>query len=148
MEFRKATIEDLQVIVELRKKQLVDEGIEANQNIDKELKKFFQQTLQSNSLIQWLVIDREEVIATGAIVIYEFPPSYTNKSGKKAYVTNMYTKRDYRGKGIASKLLKQLVEEARSLEITKIWLGASKLGKPVYKKFGFREAEEWMELDI
>lgn len=60
----------------------------------------------------------------------------------------MYTKNAYRGKGIATTLLTKLVEEAKSLGIKKIWLGASKLGRPVYKKFGFKETDEWMELEL
>ncbi|KLV27631.1 MULTISPECIES: GNAT family N-acetyltransferase [Niallia] len=148
MEYRKATREDINLLMELRKFQLVDEGITADKDIDNELEDFFQRKLAEGSLIQWLVMEENEIIATGAIVIYEFPPTYTNKSGKKAYVTNMYTKNAYRGKGIATTLLTKLVEEAKSLGIKKIWLGASKLGRPVYKKFGFKETDEWMELEL
>lgn len=148
MEYRKATREDINLLMELRKFQLVDEGITADKDIDNELEDFFQRKLAEGSLIQWLVMEENEIIATGAIVIYEFPPTYTNKSGKKAYVTNMYTKNAYRGKGIATTLLTKLVEEAKSLSIKKIWLGASKLGRPVYKKFGFKETDEWMELEL
>jgi GNAT superfamily N-acetyltransferase len=148
MEYRKATREDINLLMELRKFQLVDEGITADKDIDNELEDFFQRKLAEGSLIQWLVMEENEIIATGAIVIYEFPPTYTNKSGKKAYVTNMYTKNAYRGKGIATTLLTKLVEEAKSLGIKKIWLGASKLGRPVYKKFGFKETDEWMELKL
>ncbi|MDR4316721.1 GCN5-like N-acetyltransferase [Niallia circulans] len=148
MEYRKATREDINLLMELRKFQLVDEGITADKDIDNELEDFFQRKLAEGSLIQWLVMEENEIIATGAIVIYEFPPTYTNKSGKKAYVTNMYTKNAYRGKGIATTLLTKLVEEAESLGIKKIWLGASKLGRPVYKKFGFKETDEWMELEL
>ncbi|SUV06701.1 GCN5-like N-acetyltransferase [Priestia megaterium] len=148
MKFRKATVNETDQLIYLRKKQLVDEGIEPNQEIDTELKEFFTNKMSDGSLIEWIVEDNEEIIATGAIVFYEFPPTYTNKSGKKAYITNMYTRESYRGQGIATKLLTKLVAEAKTAGIIKIWLGASKLGRPVYKKFGFKEADEWLELDI
>lgn len=148
MKFRKATINDIETLMELRKKQLVDEGIEPSINIDMELKEFFHKKLQEGSLIQWVVEDNQEIIACGAVVFYEFPPSYTNKSGKKAYITNMYTKEDYRGQGIATSLLTKLVEEVKNAGITKIWLGASKMGRPVYKRFGFKETDEWLELNL
>ncbi|WP_411932304.1 GNAT family N-acetyltransferase [Priestia megaterium] len=60
----------------------------------------------------------------------------------------MYTEESYRGQGIATKLLTKLVAEAKTAGIIEIWLGASKLGRPVYKKFGFKETDEWLELDI
>lgn len=148
MKFRKATINEIDKLIYLRKKQLVDEGIEPNQNIDTELKEFFTNKMNDGSLIEWIVEDNEEMIATGAIIFYEFPPTYTNKSGKKAYITNMYTKENYRGQGIATKLLTKLVAEAKTAGITKIWLGASKLGRPVYKRFGFEETDEWLELNL
>lgn len=148
MKFCKATVNEIDQLIYLRKKQLVDEGIEPNQEIDTELKEFFTNKMSDGSLIEWIVEDNEEIIATGAIVFYKFPPTYTNKSGKKAYITNMYTKESYRGQGIATKLLTKLVAEAKTAGIIKIWLGASNLGRPVYKKFGFKEADELLELDI
>ncbi|MFS2173365.1 GNAT family N-acetyltransferase [Priestia megaterium] len=148
MKFRKATVNEIDQLIYLRKKQLVDEGIEPNQEIDTELKEFFTNKMSDGSLVEWVVEDNDEIIATGAIVFFEFPPTYTNKSGKKAYVTNMYTKESYRGQGIATKLLTKLVAEAKTAGIIKIWLGASKLGRPVYKKLGFKETDEWLELDI
>lgn len=148
LNYRKATIDDIDTLILLRKKQLVDEGIEPTLDIDMELKYFFNKTMSDGSLIQWVVEDQEEMIATGAVIFYEFPPSYTNKSGKKAYITNMYTKENYRGQGIATKLLNKLVGEAKAAGIKDLWLGASKLGRPVYKKFGFRETDEWLELNL
>jgi GNAT superfamily N-acetyltransferase len=148
VKFRKATVNEINQLIYLRKKQLVDEGIEPNQEIDTELKEFFTNKMNDGSLVEWIVEDNDEIIATGAIICYEFPPTYTNKSGKKAYITNMYTKESYRGQGIATKLLTKLVAEAKTAGIIKIWLGASKLGRPVYEKFGFKETDEWLELDI
>ncbi|OIK12995.1 GNAT family N-acetyltransferase [Bacillus sp. MUM 116] len=148
LKYRKANLDDLYKLIDLRKKQLVDEGIEPNIDIDTELNDFFINKLSDGSLIQWLVEDNEEIIAGGAVIFYEFPPTYTNKSGKKAYITNMYTKENYRGQGIATNLLTKLVDETKNAGITKIWLGASKLGRPVYKKFGFKETDEWLELNF
>jgi len=148
LKFRKATIMDMDDLIGLRKKQLVDEGIEPNIDIDAELQDFFNNKLSDGSMIQWLVEEKDEIIACGAMIIYEFPPTYTNKSGKKAYITNMYTKENYRGQGIATHLLTKLVDAAKDSGITKIWLGASKLGRPVYKKFGFQETDEWLELPV
>ena len=148
MEYRKANADEIPLLVELRKKQLVDEGIKPDKDIDAELEAFFRATMGDGSLIEWLAEDEGEVVACAAVVFYRFPPTYTNKSGKKAYITNMYTKDEYRGRGIATAMLRLLVDEAEAAGITKIWLGASKLGRPVYKKFGFRETDEWLELNL
>ena len=41
MNFRKAELKDVPQLVEMRKKQLIDEGARAEINIDNELEKFF-----------------------------------------------------------------------------------------------------------
>jgi len=148
MKFRRATLEDIELLIDLRKKQLIDEGIQITQNIDYELDGFFRNFLGNNTMVEWLVESDSIVIASAAAIFYNFPPTYTNISGKKAYITNMYTSPEYRGKGIATSLLNKLVEDIQQAGIEKIWLGASKLGRPVYKKFGFKETDEWLEMTI
>ena len=128
--------------------QLIDEGIKPDEDIDRELSIFFKSKLTDGTLIQWLVEDHEEIIACGAVLFYDFPPSYTNKTGKKAYISNMYTTESYRGQGIAKKLLTKLVEEAKMSGVSKLWLVASEMGKPVYKKFGFMETDDYLELNM
>jgi len=49
----------------------------------------------------------------------------------------MYTKTEYRRKGIAMKTLDLLVQEAKQRGIKKISLEATKIGRPLYEKYGF-----------
>lgn len=147
MNYRLATIEDIDQLVLLRKKQLIDEGILPDIEIDEELYQFFCNRFADRSLVEWLGVDQAETVATAAIVFYEFPPTYTNRSGIKGYITNMYTNPRYRKQGIATHMLDLLVEEAKTREVEKLWLGASKLGRPVYLKYGFSGTDEWLELN-
>ena len=73
---------------------------------------------------------------------------YTNKIGVRGYVTNVYTAPQHRGKGLAKMLLKKLIENAENRGIKKLWLGASKLGRPLYEKLGFIQQESYMELTL
>ena len=41
----------------------------------------------------------------GGVSFFEVMPTYNNPSGTKAYIMNMYTKPEYRRKGIAYKTL-------------------------------------------
>ncbi len=142
MEYRKASMKDIPSLCQIRKQQLMDEGIEPNIEIDSELKKYFSVKLQDGSLVEWLIEVDGTIIATAAIAFMDFPPTYTNKSGIKGYITNMYRAPAYRGQGLATSLLKKLVQEAKNRKVHKLWLGASKLGRPVYRKFGFVETNE------
>ncbi|NLW77964.1 MAG: GNAT family N-acetyltransferase [Ruminococcaceae bacterium] len=148
MTYRKAGLQDVETLMQLRKTQLIDEAIAPNCNIDAELRAFFIETLGNGSMVEWAAEDGGEIVATAAVVFYQFPPTYTNKSGKKGYVTNMYTRPSHRKQGLASVLLGKLVAEAKQAGITRLWLGASKMGRPVYEKFGFADSPNWLEMDL
>ena len=95
--------------------------------------------MERGQLEEWICEDGGRIIATGAIIYYNFPPSYTNRGGLKGYVTNIYTDPDYRGRKIASKILEMLEKRMRERGVYRIWLEASVWGKPVYEKYGFSE---------
>ncbi len=146
--YRKANVADVEKLVELRKTQLIDEGLTPDKNIDTELVAFFTKHLQEESLVEWLIEDDAKIVATGGIQFYEFPPSFTNVSGIRGYVSHMYTAPDYRRQGLAHSLLDRVVHEAKLHGVSQLFLYASEQGKPVYLKYGFIEKNEWMELKI
>ncbi len=59
---------------------------------------------------------------------------------------NMYTKPEYRRKGIAIKILDILVKESNNKGITAISLEATDKGRPLYEKYGFVKMNNEMEL--
>lgn len=146
MEFRKATLKDVETLVELRKQQLIDEGFPVLQNIDVELKNYFNRALADNSFISWLALKDSVIVATSGLCFYQLPPNYFNLSGNNAYVTNMFTLKEYRRQGIASALLEKILFEARSLGFSVVRLHASSDGKGLYSKFGFIPTDGYMTL--
>ena len=103
--------------------------------------------MEHGHLEEWVCEDGR-IIATGAIIWFRFPPSFINGEGLKAYITNIYTDPDYRGKGIATRMLGILEQRARDEGVCRIWLEASKWGKPVYEKYGFKQNETIMTIEI
>ena len=148
MHYRNAAPADIPQLAALRKIQLTDEGVAPTCDIDDALHTFFARAMADGSLVEWLAVDGGQIIATAAIVFYPFPPTYTNPSGIKGYITNMYTADAYRGRGIATTMLQKLTDEARARGVHKLWLGASVMGKPVYLRFGFHETGDWLELTL
>jgi len=146
MEYRKAVLEDVSSLVELRKQQLIDEGLPVLQNIDAELKNYFKRSLADDSFIAWLALENNTIVATSGLCFYQLPPCYSNPSGMTAHITNMFTIREYRRRGIASVLLEKILHEARSLGFSVVRLHASSDGKGLYTKFGFVAADGYMAL--
>ena len=131
MEFRKATIGDIPYLIAMRKQQLLDEGFKPMTNIDLELKDYFLQNLINNSFISWLAIDQSTIVATSGLCFYQLPPTYSNPTGRIAYVTNMFTKKECRKKGISSHLLTLIIDEAKHRNYKVIRLHTSSNGKSV-----------------
>ena len=142
--FRVATEQDIALLCEMRKTQLIHEGIAATVDMDGELTAYFMEFLKTGQLYEVLGIAQGGVVAAGAVCFYTYPPSYTNKTGKIAYITNMFTAPEYRGQGLATRILALLEAEVARRGVTVMRLGASRLGRPVYEKFGFVQDNEWM----
>lgn len=148
MIYKKATKQDIPILCEIRKQQLIDEGIDPCIDIDDDLQRFFHDVFSNDTIVEYLAVDQDQVIATGAIIFYDYPPTYTNKNGRIGYITNMYTHPSYRKQGIASHMLSLLVDEAKQRHVSILRLGASTLGHPVYQKYGFEDDHVWMSMKL
>ncbi|MDR2532667.1 MAG: GNAT family N-acetyltransferase [Oscillospiraceae bacterium] len=146
IEYRKANISDIQYLVQYRKQQLIDEGEVFDNEIDNELFDYFTSSISDNSLISWLAVDGEKIIATSGICFYQLPPTSRNPSGKNAYITNMYTLPEYRKQGIGTQLLQLVIDEAKAQNYKVIRLHASADGKSIYSKAGFCDTDGFMAL--
>lgn len=142
--YRKATENDIDQLAILRVQQLMDEGYRQINSIDQDLRAYFSSSLENGSLICWLGIHEETIIATGAVCFYQLPPSFSNPTGRVAYITNMYTRDAFRKQGIASHLVERLISEAQNLGHTSVRLHASRDGKSIYERAGFVVSDGFM----
>lgn len=94
-----------------------------------------------------LAID-EDVIGCATMCYIDVMPTFDHPTGKRAHLMNVYTNSRYRGQGIASEMLDILLDEAKRKGVTEISLDATEAGRPLYKKFGFRDSEEYMVLNV
>ena len=144
IEYRKANINDVQYLVGYRKQQLIDEGEIFEYKIDSELFDYFISSISDNSLISWLAVDSEKIIATSGVCFYQLPPTSRNPTGKVAYITNMYTLPEYRKQGIGSRLLQLVIAEAKAQKYKLIRLHTSADGKSIYSQAGFTDTDGFM----
>lgn len=148
LEIRKSNTEDCSELTKLRiemRKEREAEISDENQRIFRDNTfNFFKENISNGTFVAYLAIENNEVIATSGLCFYSVPPTYSNINGKVAYIMNMYTKPQFRRRGIATRLLDYLVNEAKAKNCTKITLNASDMGKPIYLKYGFKDIENDM----
>ena len=148
--YKKATLDDLDALVKMRIKVLrtanelpesADMGL-----VENEARKHYASSLPKGSHVAYLVYDNGSVIGAGGVSFYQVMPTYHNPSGEKAYIMNLYTQPEYRRKGIARQTLDLLVKEANSRGIDFITLETTKMGRPLYEKYGFIPMQDEMIL--
>lgn len=148
MAYRLATTDDMELLIDFRKRLLVEEGQTVSSNIDEQLRSFFEKQLNSDQFVQWIIEEEKAAIATGGIQFISFPPSYSNPTGIRGYILNMYTAPESRGRGLAKQLVERLLADATERNVHHIFLISSPMGKPLYKKIGFKENDIYMEYFI
>lgn len=148
--YKKATLEDLDILIETRIEALRAanklSGDTDMSEVERQSYDYYQKALCDGSHIAYLVFDGNCVAGTGGVSFFRVMPTYHNPSGNKAYIMNMYTKPEYRRKGIAYKTLDMLIKDIKSKGISAISLEATEMGRPLYEKYGFVKMNNEMEL--
>ncbi|WP_176444774.1 GNAT family N-acetyltransferase [Paenibacillus herberti] len=152
MEFkiRRAKHSDLENLLELRIELLQEVGnIKNKEEMDKirnANKMYYEKHLNNGEYISFVAESQGKIIGTCGLILIMRPPYLHNLLGIDAYITNVYTIPNYRGKGIATALMDNCIEFAKSNNVGRIILNASADGKSVYEKRGFILRNSAMEL--
>lgn len=150
--YRRATIDDVSALVDYRVRFL-NELFNHPENdetavVRKSLLEYFTKAIPSKDFIAWVAEYDGKIIATGGMVVWEKPAIYRGvESGKLGYVLNFYTVPEARRKGVGTRLLNEVIKEAKSLGLKYLHLHASRDGINIFRKAGF--AEHWQpELEM
>lgn len=148
--YKKADLSDIDLLTKTRIEVLrAANGLAPDADmsvVERETRQYCEDCLADGSHVAYLVFDGDKWIGTGGISFYRVMPIYRNPIGWKAYVMNMYTDPDYRRRGIAYRTLDLLVREARERGISFITLEATKMGRPLYERYGFEAMGNEMKL--
>lgn len=142
--FRYATISDLDFLVELRIRDL---KMFSNQNINQDtinnIKKFYQNGIKSQTCFTLLGFDNDNFVASGTLYLYNIMSSNENPLGRVGQLTNIWVKEEYRHQGIATKVVKELIALKKD-ECGMVCLNSSHEAKSLYQKIGFKTKENYM----
>lgn len=140
---RKASEEDIRLIVEHRLFYLeelqgkIDENYKTQ--LREDLQKYFQEAIGKGHFVALLAESGNKVLGFGGMVLKKIPGDAHKTTCLEGDILNMYTLPQYRRKGISSLILEGLLEEAKNMGLSKVALHTSKDGEKLYRKFGFSE---------
>jgi len=150
--YRPAIIDDISALVDCRV-QFLNEHFQHPEDEDsaavrKSLREYFLRTIPSGEFVAWVAEYDGRIIVTSGMVVWDKPAKYGGvESGKLGYLLNSYTVPEARRRGIGTRLLDELINEARSLWLKYLHLHATKDGINMYRRAGFTELE-YPELEL
>jgi GNAT superfamily N-acetyltransferase len=146
VQIRKARLTDLEVLVRYRRLMWEDLGVEDRRALDEQdrvYKRWARTRLKNKTLIGWLAVTRDgKVTAIGCLWLQSMLPKPGNNRMLQPYMFSMYTIPSFRGKGIASRILREAVRWGKRNHFLSLGLHASEIGRRVYSRVGFKRTWE------
>lgn len=140
----KSTVSDTDALVQMRLDYLTEDyGALTDDQIIKiksSLPDYYRKHINKD-LFVYVARDENIIVSCCFLLISEKPanPSFIN--GLTGSVLNVYTKPAYRQRGIAKKLMKQLIAEAGEMGLDYIELKSTNAGYRLYQSLGFQDVE-------
>lgn len=144
---RQATITDIDILVDLRLRFLKEIGY-AGKGVANAIRDYMLDAIPRGQFAAWIAEADSEIIATSGLVFNQKVPHGRNPSGREGFVLNIYTLPEWRGRGIATALMKTIVQHVRQQGVTCIRLHTSDDGAGIYRKLGFRRDDSEMVLNM
>ena len=142
--FSEATKVDIPELVRLRIAYMMDDFGRVSDHerecMEKQLPDYFNRKL-GDELIAFVAKDGERIVSVAYLHIIEMPANSILLNGWYGEVLSVYTEPEYRGQGLCTKLIQNLIEYGRERGLGRVDLSATKEGYPIYAKLGFQDKE-------
>lgn len=108
------------------------------------LEKFYNQEYEAKKMTHFIAFNekQEPIAVVGALIKNDFP-YFTYEPGFYGWIVDVYTKPEYRGKGLAGKLLELNIQWLKSKGVKEVkLLTFSKEATKIYERFGFKNTNQ------
>lgn len=137
---RPATLDDLETLVAQRIAMFKDMGNTFDeQKIADAFRAWVAPLMAQGIYNAWLIEDRDgAIVAGGGLTIIPWPPGPRYPGDRLAFVYNVYTVPEQRGRGLAKRIMADIHDFCRANGITSVALNASQFGQPLYASLGYQ----------
>jgi GNAT superfamily N-acetyltransferase len=151
-QIRRATVQDAETVAWHRARMFQDMGEvspDAFEILRAKARVRLEQWIESGDYVGWLATPTgqpELVVAGAGVQLQPILPRPLNTStigeGRQGTVVNVFTEPEWRRRGIASLLMREIIVWSKSEQIDRLLLHASKDGRSVYERLGFIAGKE------
>ncbi len=149
VEIRKMAQSDIFFVVEQRMELLRQiSGERMTEEFQDETVRYLQKHVPDKTCVGYVAVDGRKIVSVAMLCIYEVMPRLCNSTGKTGYLFNVITQPEYRKQGLATKLIKELAQEAKGRGVQQILLNAEEPAVHLYEEIGFKLIEREMVLNL
>lgn len=142
--------ENIEDIIKLRLMYLIEYNKSIEENILGELKlnirNYLNEHLNKDCFIE-IAYENNEIISSAILNVMQKVPSPKFLNSFYGEIYGVYTNPNYRKRGIATELVKRIINNNKNKDLSFIQLDASILGANIYEKCGFKYVDsEYKEM--
>jgi GNAT superfamily N-acetyltransferase len=144
-QIRTASASHVDLIVNHRRRMFVDAGEpddERMAEISRAFRDWLSGRLADGRYLEWLCMADDQVVGGFGMVVLDWPPGPLHVAPGRGYLLNMYVDPEHRRKGLARRLMRQALEEAKRRGLKLVALHATVAGRPLYESLGFAASNE------
>lgn len=142
IKYEKADMADISVLTELRLAYLTEDhgGLtEAEtQKIASQLPLYYSEHLDKDLFVYVCRADGK-IVSCVFLYVSHKPPNPDFINGRTGTVLNVYTLPDHRRRGIAGRLMQDMLDDAKAMGLDYVELKATDMGRGLYKSLGFKD---------
>ena len=144
----KATLADIPVLAHHRMGMYTDMGMgtpESRQIAIEMFVPYLKENMPCGVYQGWLAkTTGGQIVGGGGLILDKWPAAARDQKpqSRRAYILNIYTEPDYRGRGIARQIMTAIVDWCRAEGLESVSLHSSSMGRPLYESMGFEQTNE------
>ncbi len=144
MIFTEATREDIDELIRLRIEYMIDDFGSVTDHerecMEEQLPDYFERKL-GTELVAFVAKEADRIVSVAYLHVIEMPANSILLNGLYGEVLSVFTEPEYRGKGLCTKLMENLIECGKKRGLGRIDLSATDDGYPIYAKLGFKDKD-------
>lgn len=151
VKLRRASLRDLEVLVRQRQGMWTDIGEKSTSKLAEESRVYrgwVRSKLKTGRVVGWVAeTNRGDIVAGGIVWMRPTVSRPRSKHLVQPFLLSMYTEPEWRGRGLASRIVNEAVKWAKKGGYAAIMLHASPMGRRLYLRQGFKRTWE-MKLEL
>jgi GNAT superfamily N-acetyltransferase len=143
---RETTLDDASEVLRHRRLMFRDMGYRDEAALDTmqaTSEPFLLARMQDGAYHGWLAQTADGHMAGGGgVLLHAWGTNPRDPNPMRAYLLNVYVYPEFRRKGVARRLMQEMVDWCRAQGFATVWLHASDEGRPLYESMGFTPTNE------